>query len=752
QRERAETPAAVAYFSPEFGLTEALPQYSGGLGVLAGDHLKAGSDLGVPLVGIGLLYREGYGHQVLDASGWQNERFRPLDPAAVGLHRVEGVEVRLDLAGQELAAGVWRAAVGRVPLYLLDTSAVDNPPALGPVTDRLYGGDMEHRLRQEILLGIGGMRALRAVGEPAEVFHTNEGHAGFLGLERIRELVTEGLAFTAAVEAVRASTVFTTHTPVPAGIDRFPRELMERYFGAFAAAVGVSFDQLMAIGHAPDEPPDAPFNMAVMGLRLAGHANGVSRLHGAVSRRVFHGLWPETPEAEIPIGAVTNGVHAPTWTPAPMDSLLRRHVGPAWADANGEGWSGVEGISDAELWAVRVTGREALVQAVRHRLVAAARRRGAAEPALAEARSALAPEALTIGFARRVAEYKRAGLLLSQPDRLRRLLLDPARPLQLVFAGKAHPADRQGKAIIQELTRFTEDPAVRARLAFLEDYDMGLARALYRGADVWLNTPRRPLEACGTSGMKATLNGALNCSIRDGWWDECAAEGNGWSIPSAESVTDLVERDRLEADALFQILEQEVVPQFYERDAAGIPHRWTAMMRTALRTLGPRILAARMVKDYVDEAYLPAARRARAVAAEGHAVARRLGEWKARVAGAWPAVAVLEVTAPPASVPQGQSAPVQARVRLGALDPAEVVVELVQGPLAPDGGWEASEPPAVPMAWRAGPDEAGLHRYEGPFRATGPGRHGYTVRVRGHHPDLLHPHEIGCCAWAAGAP
>ncbi len=753
QRACPDGPASVAYFSPEFGLSEALPQYSGGLGVLAGDHLKAGSDLGVPLVGIGLLYREGYGHQVLDPGGWQTERFQALDPATVGLTRVEGAEVRLDLAGEELSAGIWRAAVGRVPLYLLDTTAVGNPPALGAITDRLYGGDMEHRLRQEILLGIGGLRALRAIGERVEVFHTNEGHAGFLGLERIRELVQEtGLPFTTAVEAVRAGTVFTTHTPVPAGIDRFPRELMERYFGAFASALGVSFDQLMALGHAPDEPPDAPFNMAVMGLRLAGRANGVSQLHGAVSRRVFHALWPKTPEAEIPITAVTNGVHAPTWTPAAMDRLLRRHVGPAWADANGERWAGVADISDADLWAVRVSGREALVGVVRQRLVAAAQQRAPSEAARVEARATLDPQVLTIGFARRVAEYKRASLLLSQPERLRRLLLDPERPLQMIFAGKAHPADQQGKAIIQELTRFTADPALRARLAFLEDYDMGLARALYRGADVWLNTPRRPLEACGTSGMKATLGGALNCSIRDGWWDECAAEGNGWAIPSAEAVTDLAERDQVEAEALFQILEQEVVPRFYDRDPDGIPRRWTGMMREALRTLGPRVLATRMVKDYVAQAYRPAARRARAVAAEDHAVARRLGEWKARVAGAWPSVAVLEVTPPPASLPQGRSAPVQALVRLGPLAPAEVAVELVQGPLAPDGRWDGTERPAVAMTWRSGPDEAGLHRYEGPFRATGPGRHGYTVRVRGHHPDLLHPHEIGCCAWAADRP
>ncbi|MGH9105077.1 MAG: alpha-glucan family phosphorylase, partial [Acidimicrobiales bacterium] len=512
--------AKVAYFSPEFGIAEALPQYSGGLGVLAGDHLKAASSLGVPMAGVGLLYREGYFRQRLNAEGWQEERYPVMDPDAIALTAVEGARVTVDLAGQVLTARIWAAAIGRVKLYLLDANVEDNPEDLRNVTDRLYGGGTEHRLRQEILLGIGGVRALEAVHEEAQIFHSNEGHAGFLGLERIRQLVTRReLSFPEAVEATRAGTIFTTHTPVPAGIDRFPAELMEKYFSGWAQECGVGVADLMALGHVPGEPEDAPFNMAVMGLRLASMSNGVSDLHGHTSRSMFQQLFPAVPVEEVPITSVTNGVHGRTWISAGMNDLFTKYVNPSWEDAGPADWERVCEARDDELWRAREQGKEALVNFVRGRLKSSLVEKGVSPIDAAWADEALDPTLLTIGFARRFASYKRATLLLSQPERLKALLLDSRRPVQLVFAGKAHPADDLGKEMIRQIVQFARDPEVRHRVAFIEDYDIAVARTLLQGCDVWLNNPRRPMEASGTSGQKAALNGALNCSVLDGWWD-----------------------------------------------------------------------------------------------------------------------------------------------------------------------------------------------------------------------------------------
>ena len=598
-QERADSPLGlVAYFSPEFGISETLPQYAGGLGVLAGDHLKAASDLGVPLAAIGLLYDEGYFRQRLDTDGMQEERYPPLDPHSLPLHAT-GVQVSLELADELVRANVWRVQVGTVSLYLLDTNVVGNGVEAGAITDRLYGGDSEHRLRQEILLGIGGVRALRALGLEPQVFHTNEGHAGFLSLERIRELVVAGKTFAEAIESVRAGGVFTTHTPVPAGIDRFTPELMEKYFRNFAQECGCSFDELMAVGQEDANVKGAPFNMAVMGLRLAGRANGVAQLHGRVSREMFAGLWPNVAVDKVPITAVTNGVHASTWVGDHMAPLLAQGVGPEWAEADATAWRGVDKLADHDVWAARARGRGELVSFIRSRV----------DDALCN------PDALTIGFARRFATYKRATLLLAQPERLRALLLQSDQPVQFVFAGKAHPADQAGKDMIREIELFSRQLEVSHRFVFVPDYDMAVARTMYHGCDVWLNNPRRPLEACGTSGMKAALNGALNCSILDGWWDECYDGENGWAIESAESHTDLVRRDHYEADSLFDLLEREIVPLFYDRadgtdsvnDRNGVPSRWLAKVKHNWRSLGPFVTAARMVRDYTTELYEPAA-------------------------------------------------------------------------------------------------------------------------------------------------
>ncbi|HKH24208.1 MAG TPA: alpha-glucan family phosphorylase [Acidimicrobiales bacterium] len=736
----------VAYFSPEFGIAEAVPQYSGGLGVLAGDHLKTSSDLGVPLVGVGLLYRHGYFRQSLDADGWQQERYPLLDPHVMALTLCDGVRISVDIAGVPLVAQVWKADVGRVPLYFLDADVDDNPDDIRAVTDRLYGGDVEHRLRQEILLGIGGVQALQAVGVGAQVFHTNEGHAGFLGLERIRQLVTDqGLSYPEAIEAVRAGCIFTTHTPVPAGIDRFPRELMDKYFSAWCAEVGVGVDDLMTLGHRPSEPPDERFNMAVMGLRLAGQSNGVAQLHGEVSREMFADLWSDLPTDEIPITSITNGVHAHTWVSPEMADVFTRHVLPDWDEAGPAAWEQIFEMPDDELWRAREQGRERLVTFVRRRLKEGARARGLAGSDVAWADEVLDPRVLTIGFARRFATYKRATLLLSQPDRLKALLLSPDRPIQLVFAGKAHPADEAGKEMIRQIVAFSSDAEVRHRVVFVDDYDIAVARALYQGADVWLNNPRRPQEACGTSGMKSALNGGLNLSILDGWWHEMFDGDNGWAISSAEDVDDIERRDELEASALFDLLERQVVPLFYETYGGPVPRRWLKRVRKSLTSLGPRVTASRMVADYVERLYEPTAARTDTLAADGLARARALAAWKQRVAEAWHGVHVDRVDGDMAAVELGASRDVEAVVSLGSLSADDVDVQLVHGPVGQ--GDELTERTCVSM-YPGGPADDGHARYVGSLECSRAGRYGLTVRIVPRHADLVDNSELGLAAWA----
>jgi glycogen phosphorylase len=761
QTRAASALRGVAYFSPEFGIAEALPQYSGGLGVLAGDHLKASSSLGVPLTGVGLMYRLGYFRQHLDAEGWQEERYPILDPHGMALELVSGVRVSVDLAGQPLEAQLWRARVGRVALFLLDADVDSNSDELRGVTDRLYGGGTEHRMRQEILLGIGGVRALEAVGVETQVFHTNEGHAGFLGLERIRKLIaTQGLRWDEAIEAARAGTVFTTHTPVPAGIDRFPRELMVRYFSRWAEECGISIDTLMSLGHFPGEERDAPFNMAVMGLRLAAKSNGVSCLHGETSREMFQPLWPLVPPEETPIGSITNGVHGRTWVSSQMDDLFSKYVSPAWDEAGPDEWARIDDARDDELWRARDQGRDALVSFVRERLRKSLQDRGVSVSDAAWTDDVLDPRFLIVGFSRRFAAYKRATLLLSQPDRLRTLLLDDQRPLQLVFAGKAHPADDQGKRMIAEIVRFSRDPSVRHRITFIEDYDISVARTLYQGSDVWLNTPRRPMEASGTSGEKAALNGALNCSILDGWWDEMFDGSNGWAISSAEAIADLDHRDEVEANSLFELLERQILPLYYDRRGGRFPRGWVSRVKASLRSLGPKVTATRMVRDYLDEMYEPLAAQSDGLAANGFARARELTAWKQRVRAAWPEVKVeIDPDSFADTVDLGEEREVAAEVHLGSLTTDDVAVELLHGPVA--AGDELTETHVVRLQWTGVGDRAadrgappgrgpgtGVVRYQGHFSCDQAGRHGYAVRVVPAHRDLVAPVEMGLVAWA----
>jgi starch phosphorylase len=752
-------PAAIAYFSPEYGIAAALPQYSGGLGILAGDHLKTASDLGVPIVGVGLLYRHGYFSQSLSPDGWQLERYPSVDPNGLPLTLLKdanGAAVRVTIRlpeGRDLHAQVWLARVGRVPLLLLDSEVEENDPAARDVTDRLYGGGTDHRLLQEMLLGIGGVRAIRAYCESTghadpEVFHTNEGHAGFLGLERIRELVTEqSLSFDEALESVRSGTVFTTHTPVPAGIDRFPRELVQKYFGA---TPGVPVERVLALGAETYEDGDPTvFNMAVMGMRLAQRVNGVSRLHGAVSREMFGGLWGGFDVDEVPIGSITNGVHGPTWVAPEVIDLATREV-PSVLEA-GQGWEGVRRIPEGDIWRVRRTLRERLVHDARRRVRASWRQRGASPAELSWVDEVLDPDVLTMGFARRVPSYKRLTLMMRDPARLRALLLDPERPVQIVIAGKAHPADEGGKRLIQEIVRFADDAGVRHRIVFLPDYDMALGQSLVQGCDVWMNNPLRPLEACGTSGMKAALNGGLNLSIRDGWWDEWFDGQNGWAIPTADGVTDADRRDDLEASALYELIEDHVAVMFYDRDASGLPRRWLEMVKHTLVSLGPKVLAGRMLHDYVEHLYAPASASARSISAQGYEGARELAAWKLRVAKAWPGVSVDHVESSlesgDADSPHvGTRLTIRALVGLGELEPRDVAVEVVYGRVDDT---DSLVSPAYLELTGDEVTEDGRLRYVGEIPLDRTGAFGYSVRVVPNHERLANRAELGLVALPA---
>ena len=754
QHQPDDRPNAIAYFSPEFGIAAALPQYSGGLGILAGDHLKAASDLGIPIIGVGLFYRAGYFRQTLSREGWQQETYPVLDPDGSPvslLHDADGDPVVITIGmpgGRTMHARVWVAQVGRVPLLLLDTDIEVNEPAEREVTDRLYGGGTDHRLAQEVLLGIGGVRAIRAycqiTGAPEpEVFHSNEGHAGFLGIERIHELVEEqDLDFATALEVVRAGTLFTTHTPVPAGIDRFPRELVGNFFGGDNAVEKIPAELVLDLGRESYTGGDpAVFNMAVMGLRLSQHANGVSLLHGEVSRGMFSGLWPGFDSGEVPITSITNGVHAPTWVAREVRDLAAREVGPELIE-QGQGWDAIGRIPDQAIWPVKRILREHLVTDARERLRASWLLRGASEAELGWIDDVLDPDILTIGFARRVPSYKRLTLMLRDQERLRELLLHPDRPIQIVVAGKAHPADDGGKRLIQELVRFADDPAVRHRIVFLPNYDIAMATRLYPGCDVWLNNPIRPLEASGTSGMKAALNGALNLSILDGWWDEWYDGENGWAIPSADGIADVDRRDDLEAAALYDLIEREVAPTFYQRGEDGLPHRWIERVRHTLQTLGPKVLASRMVSEYVTRLYTPAAEGTRAFTADNFALGRSLAAWKARVRAAWSQVAVEHVESAGVGDAPSLGSPVRLRahVRLGSLSPEDVYVQVVSGRVDSD---DQLVDPQIDMLEPDQSFEGGRWLFDGELSLGRTGPFGYTVRVLPRHEGLASPVELG---------
>jgi len=761
---RAHSPAGkllVAYFSAEFGLTECLSIFAGGLGVLSGDHVKSASDLGVPLVAAGLLYQQGYFRQYLSQAGWQQEEYvtndfhnLPLRPLAQPDGKPLTIEVQYP--GRAVTARIWRAQAGRVPVYLLDTNVAANSPADRQITGELYGGDNEMRLKQEILLGIGGYRALEAAHVLPVVYHMNEGHSAFLSLEHVRRLMERyRLAFPEARELASASLIFTGHTPVEAGHDYFAPDLMDRYFTAYSQSLGLNRNDFLALGRRNAGDPNERFCMTILALRLAASSNGVSKLHGEVSRRMWQGIWPGVPVEEVPIGHVTNGVHFRSWISNEMNLLYDRYLGPQWREAaNGVIWKRVETIPAAELWRTHERRRERLVAFARRKLRDQLKRRGAPPSEIEAADEVLDADALTIGFARRFATYKRATLLLRDPERLKRILCDAQRPVQIIYAGKAHPRDGGGKELIQRIVALARDPAFRRHLVFLEDQDMAISRGLVQGCDVWLNTPRRPLEASGTSGMKAAANGALNLSTLDGWWDEAwrtprpDSESIGWAIGNGEHYDDPAQQDQVEAEALYDLLERDVVPTFYELGPDRLPRRWIAQMKGSLKNLCDTFNTHRMVREYTERFYLPAYERFARLEADSAAASRALASWMGLVRREWPQVRVEALEEGPSGEAKvGDLVGVRARLRLGALSPADVIVELYLGAL--DAAGELVQPATFPMRHAGSPGNGG-HVFEAAgVPCCRSGLQGYTVRVLPHHPDLAARFVPGLITWAS---
>jgi starch phosphorylase len=748
-----KNPFLVAYFSAEFGLHESLPVYSGGLGVLAGDHLKSASEIALPLVGVGLLYRNGYFQQYLTADGWQQEAYPELDFYNLPIEPMKyndgsSVLVRVDMPDNAVFCKVWRAKVGRVPLYLLDTNLPENSPADREITGKLYGGGPETRIRQEIVLGIGGVRALQALNITPSVFHMNEGHSAFLALERIRVLLDNStLTFDQARQYVMATNVFTTHTPVPAGIDTFSPEMMSKYFKNYYPTLKLDEEGFLALGREDVGSKKQGFSMAVLAIRLADGVNGVSALHGDVSRKMWHNLWPQVPPDEVPITSITNGIHVRSWLAPDIIFVLDRYLSGKWqTDPTDQSvWEGVMQIPDEELWRAHERCREKLVGWSRAVLKDQLVRRGASFDETAIADEVLDPEALTIGFARRFASYKRGALLLRDVGRLQRLLEETKRPIQFIFAGKAHPADHEGKELIKALVNFARNPAVRRRVVFLENYDINIARMLVQGADVWLNTPRRGMEASGTSGMKAAANGVLNCSILDGWWVEGYSPDLGWAIGRGESYSDSNTQDQLESQALYDILEKHIIPSFYKRTVDNIPREWIARMKMCMRKLAPVFNTNRMVRDYTEKFYVPSDTRGQNLAANNLERSVALAKSKDILRQRWGGVKIVGVhVSGNGHYRVGENMNVEALIDLPDIDPKDVAVELYAGPITATG--QIGAPAILRMAYTK-PVAGGRHLFSGQIECRTSGRQGFAVRVMPGSADLATPFEPGLIAW-----
>ncbi len=743
----------IAYFSAEFGLHESLPLYSGGLGILAGDHMKSASDLGLPLRGIGLLYKHGYFQQYLNPDGWQLETYptndfhnMPISPVKDGKGNPVIIDVKMD--DRTVFCKVWEITVGRVRIYMLDTDVPLNSESDRQITAHLYGGSIETRLQQEIVLGRGGIRMLKQLGENPAVCHMNEGHSAFMAVERLIQLTKDaGLSFDEALEAVRATSVFTTHTPVPAGIDRFPEDLIRRYFGEAVGEMGISMEQFLDYGRIHPGDRNETFCMAVLAIKMASQTNGVSKLHGEVSRNMWAEIWPQIPKHEVPITHVTNGIHTLGWLSREMARLYERYLGSRWIDepTNHNIWKRVRHIADFELWRSRERLRERLISFSRHRLKKQLQNKGAPRYQLKAADEVLDPEALTIGFARRFATYKRATLLFKDPERLTRILTNPQRPVQIIFSGKAHPKDREGKALIQKVVQMANRPELRNHIVFIENYDIEVARYLVQGVDVWLNTPRRPNEASGTSGMKVTANGGLNLSILDGWWVEGFNGNNGWAIGAGEEYDDPNYQDEVESRLLYELLENTVVPLFYDRTQHGIPSGWVEMIKNSIQSICPFFNTNRMVEEYSTKFYLPNSKRWLACQKDGWCEAREIAAWKKRVFELWHQVKITDVELPDKKAPKvGDRLPIHVYVQLGDLSPDEVRVDAYIGHLDDKGTIEEGHP--LPLISTGETSELG-YLFKGNLLCLSSGQIGFSVRCYPYRKELAHPFELGLLKW-----
>ena len=754
-RGKSETNECYAYFCAEYGLTHCLPIYSGGLGVLAGDHLKSASDLGLPLVAVGLLYQEGYFAQYLNADGWQQERYPINDFYNMPLHlerNPDGSEMRISVEypGRTVYARIWRVQVGTVSLYLLDTNIQPNSSYDHDITDELYGGDLDMRIHQEIMLGIGGVRALKALGIKPTVFHLNEGHSAFLILERIRGLIQQdGLSFAEAKQVALATQIFTTHTPVSAGFDLFPPDKAMYYVGHYAGIFGLTKEEFLALGRENTGDLQSPFSMAALALKTASLTNGVSALHGQVSREMFHGLWPNLPMNEVPITSITNGVHARSVVAKSNQELYDRYLGPSWSDKGPEDplWERVSSIPDEELWRNHQACRSEMVMSVRERLQFHLRDRGATPPELEKAREVLDPSILTIGFARRFATYKRANLFLRDMERIKKIMTgNKERQVQFVVSGKAHPKDTPGKELIRQIIHTIREAGIGDRVVFVPNYDIHIARLMVSGCDIWLNTPRRPREASGTSGMKAAMNGVMNLSILDGWWDEADYVRTGWPIGHGEEYDNPDYEDEVEANSLYDLLEQEVVSLFYDRDQEAIPRGWVAKMKDAIRLNCPLFNTSRMLRDYAINGYFPAHERYLAMTEGTYKPAKDLASWKQRLFEHWFDIKIEDVDiAAPNDLVVNQSIPVKTRINLAGLTADDVQVELYKGSV--NGNGQIVDAETVVMDYQ-GTDGHNLSIYTADVNYSASGLQGLSLRVLPKHENLSSPYEPGLVLWA----
>jgi len=750
-KHRKEENLCIAYFSAEFGITECMPLYSGGLGVLAGDYLKAASDLGMPMVGVGLLYQQGYFHQYLNSDGWQQESYPENDfyNLPIQLERDEKgnpIKIQVEYPRGPVMAQIWRAQIGRVPLYLLDTNIPENAnPEDRDITDRLYGGDQEYRIRQEIMVGIGGLHALEAMGVHPNVYHTNEGHSAFLVLERIRQLMSKyNLTFAEAYEITLAANVFTTHTSVPAGIDMFPYDLIDKYFSSYYEQLGISRGEFLSLGKRSHDSRE--FCMASLAIRASSVTNGVSVIHAETARRLWNSMWPQVPGHEVPITSVNNGIHMRSWISKDLEVLLDRYLGPKWSEdpMSEKIFDRIERIPDEELWRTHERRRERLVAFARQRLRTQLERRGAPHSEVEAADETLNPSALTIGFARRFATYKRADLLLKDPERLARIISDEERPVQIIYSGKAHPRDEEAKNIIQKVIQLSHQEPFRGKIAFIEDYSMCISRYMLQGSDIWLNTPRRPNEASGTSGMKAAANGVLNLSTLDGWWDEIYQPGIGWAIGNREIYQDFNQQDIAESNSLYELLEKEIIPMFYERGTGTLPRRWIARMKASMRTICPIFNTNRMLYEYYTKFYRACAQTVEQLSANDFTHAKLLASWRSYIRTNWKNIRIGKVISNADEPEVGSEVKVQAEVCLGAIKPKDVSVQIYYGQIDAKGEIvSGQESEMIDFT----PKENGVYIFEGRIPCASSGLHGYSVRVLPKHEYLDNSFMMNLITW-----